>query len=207
MKRFPHGIDITAPGGLTALMAFHRLTFGDAVMEVNADDAAKAEADAATAKAADKAAADAADEKLGEGGVKALKAEREARAAAEKELAEFRAERQKAEDAKLSDIQKAQKERDDEIAESAKLKVSLARLTALAEHPVPKEYQHLVTGTDADSFLASAKSVSELAVLAAGKGGGSGVVHKSGSRSGEGTPSGGSLTAGRDLYASRKNKK
>lgn len=28
-----HGIDITAPGGITALMDFHRRTFGDAVME------------------------------------------------------------------------------------------------------------------------------------------------------------------------------
>ena len=30
---FPHGIDITAPGGLTALFDFHRQTFGNAVME------------------------------------------------------------------------------------------------------------------------------------------------------------------------------
>lgn len=32
---FPHGIDITAPGGLTALFDFHRRTFGDAVMEAD----------------------------------------------------------------------------------------------------------------------------------------------------------------------------
>lgn len=201
MKRFPHGIDITAPGGLTALMAFHRKTFGDAVMETDEEAAAKAAADAEAEKAAaDKAAAD---EKLGEGGVKALKAEREARAAAEKELAEARASLQKIEDGKLSEIERAKKERDDEAAESAKLKVSVARLTALAEHPVPKEYQHLVTGTDADSFLASAKSVSELAALAAGK---AGVVHKSGSRSGEETLSGGSVATGRDLYTSTHKK-
>lgn len=35
-KNHPHGIDITAPGGITALMDFHRLTFGDAVMEAEA---------------------------------------------------------------------------------------------------------------------------------------------------------------------------
>lgn len=33
MARTIHGIDLTAPGGIEALMAFHRLTFGDAVME------------------------------------------------------------------------------------------------------------------------------------------------------------------------------
>ena len=33
----PHGIDITAPGGIEALIDFHRLTFGDAVMEDGGD--------------------------------------------------------------------------------------------------------------------------------------------------------------------------
>lgn len=32
----PHGIDITAPGGIAALMDFHRQTFGDAQMNANA---------------------------------------------------------------------------------------------------------------------------------------------------------------------------
>lgn len=33
----PHGIDLTAPGGIDALLAFHRATFGDARMEGAAD--------------------------------------------------------------------------------------------------------------------------------------------------------------------------
>lgn len=33
MPKLLHGIDITTPGGIEALMAFHRRTFGDAVME------------------------------------------------------------------------------------------------------------------------------------------------------------------------------
>lgn len=41
---YPHGIDITAPGGITALMAFHRQTFGDAVMEDNGAPAAASDA-------------------------------------------------------------------------------------------------------------------------------------------------------------------
>ncbi|WP_188684544.1 hypothetical protein [Glutamicibacter ardleyensis] len=35
-KQFPHGIDITAPGGIEALMAFHFKTFGIAQMNANA---------------------------------------------------------------------------------------------------------------------------------------------------------------------------
>jgi hypothetical protein len=37
-KRTIHGIDPTAPGGIEALLAHHRLTFGDAVMEAGAGD-------------------------------------------------------------------------------------------------------------------------------------------------------------------------
>lgn len=51
----PHGIDLSAPGGIDALLAFHRQTFGDAVMEADPADAAaaaaKAAADAAAAAA------------------------------------------------------------------------------------------------------------------------------------------------------------
>lgn len=45
MAKTIHGIDLTAPGGIAALMAFHRLTFGDAVMELDPE----APADAVTA--------------------------------------------------------------------------------------------------------------------------------------------------------------
>ena len=51
-KNYPHGIDITAPGGITKLMDFHRLTFGDAVMEAGGDAAAAAAAGAGTEGAA-----------------------------------------------------------------------------------------------------------------------------------------------------------
>ncbi|MEV8149946.1 hypothetical protein AB0O52_17600 [Arthrobacter sp. NPDC080073] len=202
-KNLPHGIDITAPGGIQKLMAFHRLTFGDAVMEDQTDAekaaAAQALADKAAADAAAADAAKAAGEKLGEGGLKALQAERDARAAAEKRAADAEAKIQAAEDAKLSDIQRAQKERDDQAAENARLKAANARLTALAEHPVPKEYQDLVTGTDEASYLASAKKISELYARAEGK---PGPVHESGKRSGENNPTGGSIAAGRELHAS-----
>lgn len=38
-KRTIHGIDPYAPGGIEALLAHHRLTFGDAVMEADGDGA------------------------------------------------------------------------------------------------------------------------------------------------------------------------
>ncbi|WP_028265928.1 hypothetical protein [Arthrobacter sp. MA-N2] len=209
-KNFPHGIDITAPGGLEKLFAFNRARYGNAVMEITSEAAAQAAADAAAKAAADAAAADAAKtagEKLGEGGIKALQAERDARAAAEKRAADAEAKIQAAEDAKLSEIDRAKKERDDQAAENAKLKATNARLAALAEHPVPKEYQEFVTGTDEASYLASAKKLSELYARAEGKAPKGGPVHESGNRSGDQNPTGGSLAAGRDAYAAKHNKK
>ena len=38
LKAFPHGIDITAPGGIDELLAFHHRTFGDAQMNAAGAD-------------------------------------------------------------------------------------------------------------------------------------------------------------------------
>jgi hypothetical protein len=48
----PHGIDLTAPGGIAALLDFHRRTFGDARMEGEAGAAAAGTATAGTGTAA-----------------------------------------------------------------------------------------------------------------------------------------------------------
>lgn len=40
----PHGIDLSAPGGIDALLAFHRATFGDARMEAADDGGTAAQA-------------------------------------------------------------------------------------------------------------------------------------------------------------------
>lgn len=208
-KRFPHGIDITAPGGITALMDFHRLTFGDAVME---DDAGGDNGGQGTggqpqqnADQGDKPK-DGDDKPLGEGGLKALQAERDARTAAEKRAAEAEAKIQAAEDAKLSDIQRAQKERDEAAAENAKLKAANARLAALAEYPVPKDYQDLVTGTDEASYLASAKKISELYAKAEGKAPKPDPVPRSGDRSTDNDASGGGINAARRKAAENRHK-
>jgi hypothetical protein len=204
LKKLCHGIDLTAPGGISALMDFHRATFGDAVMELEdnplpaAEEAAKASADAAAEAAKS-------DEKLGEPGLKALQAERDARTKAEKDLADARAALQKIEDAKLSDVERAQKEKAETSSENARLKLENARLAALAEHPVPKDYQDLVTGTDAESYLASAKKVAALAAAASGKVAPLDPIPDSGDRSKSNsvTP-GGSVAAGREMFASKK---
>lgn len=72
-----HGIDPYAPGGIEALLAHHRATFGDAVMEDDADAAdagagagadASADADTTDAGAADAGAGDAKDAAADKGG-------------------------------------------------------------------------------------------------------------------------------------------
>lgn len=83
-------------------------------------------------------------------------------AKAREQLKAFEDAQAAAEKAKLSDIERAQaevQERDKRIAE---LEANSARLTALAKYPVPEEYQDLISGTDAESYEASAKRVSEL---------------------------------------------
>lgn len=201
MKKHCHGIDLTAPGGIAALMDFHRATFGDAVMEVTPDPVEPPKPQEPATPSGDKAP----DEKLGEPGLRALQAERDARSKAEKDLADARAALQQIEDAKLSDIQRAQKEAADIAAEAATLKLENARLAALAEHPVPKDYQDLVTGTDAESFLASAKKVAALAAAASGKVPPLDRIPDSGDRSkNNGVTPAGSVAAGREMFAAKK---
>lgn len=146
------------------------------------------------------------DEPLGEGGLKALQAERDARALAERRAQEAEAKVKEAEDAKLSDIEKATQAAAAAAAERDALKVSVARLTALATHPVPADYQDLVTGTDEASYLASAKKISDLYARAEGKTPRVDPVPDSGNRSGDNAPAGTSVTTGRDLYKSKHNK-
>lgn len=203
-KQFPHGIDITAPGGLTALMAFHRKTFGNAVMETDPAAVTPPVVPAVVPPAPTPVVPD--ETQLGDAGKAALQVERDARATEKARADAAEAKLQAAEDAKLSDIQKANKERDEKAAENATLKATNARLAALADHPVPKEYQHLVNGTDEASYLASAKSVSELAARAEGKAPKPDPVPGSGNRSGENNPAGGSVATGRDLYTSTHKK-
>lgn len=200
-KSFPHGIDITAPGGLTALMALHRATFGDAVMEVDPQTAPPSATDPAPG---DPAGNDE-DEPLRAEGLKALKAER---TRADQEAQKAAALQKKLDDieaANLSDIEKAERKAQEAEARASVLEAKTLRLDAIAEHSVPKKYQYLVHGTDADSYAESAKAIAELAAAAEGKAPKPDPVPGSGNRSGNNS-AGGSVAAGRELYASRKKK-
>lgn len=200
-KKFPHGIDLFAPGGLAELFAVHRAISGDLVMEGPPDPPpAPAQPPAVPPMPAvppqvpapvDDAAAQ-------------LVAANTAREKAESDLAAARVLLQAADDAKLSDIEKANKAAADTATENARLKTDIARLTALSTHPVPAEYQHLVTGTDAATYEASAKAISALAAAAAGKTPPPTPIPRSGDRTHDNTNTGGSVAAGAALYEARK---
>jgi hypothetical protein len=85
-----------------------------------------------------------------------LAKEREQRKALQEKLDAF-------ESANLTEIEKAQKQAAAVAERAEQLERDNWRLNALAEHPVPAEYRDLVTGSDADSFMASAEKVSKLA--------------------------------------------
>lgn len=70
----------------------------------------------------------ASDETLGDAGKKALKAEREARTAAERRAAELKARLDKIEAATMTDLERAQKEAREAMEEAAKARADAARL-------------------------------------------------------------------------------
>lgn len=143
-------------------------------------------------------------EQLGEGGKKALTAERARADKAEKDARDLRAQLDKIAENQLSDIDRANKTASDAQAALADANTQIARLTALAKYPVPADYQDLVTGTDAESYEASAKKLHELHARAEGKAPAPrpDPVPGSGTRT-DGNPAGNSVSAGRDLFAQR----
>ena len=137
-----HGIDITAPGGIEALMAFHRRIFGDAVMEADddasddgADNADGAEGDSADAdSAADESSGDGEESKdLGDKGKKALDAMKAKWRAAEKRaktLEDEKASAGKPDDEKKLD--QARKEAASEAETKANKRIVRAEIKAAA---------------------------------------------------------------------------
>jgi hypothetical protein len=102
------------------------------------------------------------DESLGDGGKKALKAEREARTAAERQAAELRAQLDKIEAANMSDLERAQKEAKDAAEEAAKARVDVLRFRVAAQHGITEEDAELfLTGTDADTLTKQASRLKE----------------------------------------------
>lgn len=102
------------------------------------------------------------DESLGEGGRKALKAEREARTAAERQAAEFKAKLDKIEAANLTDLERAQKEAREALEDAAKARTDALRFRVAAQHGISEDDAELfLTGTDADTLTRQATRLKE----------------------------------------------
>ncbi len=92
-----------------------------------------------------------ADDQLGEGGKKALDAERNARKAAEKAAADFKKRLDEIEAANLSDLEKAQKQAQEAQDAAAKATADAARFRIAAKYGINDEDADLfLTGSDAE---------------------------------------------------------
>ena len=112
------------------------------------------------AKQGEPAATD--DANLGDAGKKALKAERDARAAAEKALAEAKAELDKIAAANMSDLERAQKEAKDAQEAAAKATADALRFRVASQHGISEEDAELfLTGTDLDTLAKQATRLKE----------------------------------------------
>lgn len=130
------------------------------------------------------------DEELGEGGKKALEAERKARKEAEAKLKKF-------EDAQKTELERAQESATETAARLESTEQSLWYFKALVEHPVLKEHRHMVKGTTEQEYLEAAKSIYQLTSRP-------GVVKESGTE-GDGKSPAGSISEYRRQIAERKN--
>lgn len=137
-KPFPHGIDITAPGGIDQLIEFHRSAFGDWQMSANGDGEGGGDGGDGSegSGGADGDGKDGADDGAGDGdkGLKsALDAERAASKKATAELKAAQARVKELEDASKSEEQRQQEATEAERAENATTKSQLATANTLLE--------------------------------------------------------------------------
>lgn len=114
-------------------------------------------------------AAPSADAPLGEGGLKALNAERDARAAAEKEAAEYKQKLDAIEQASLTELERAQADAKAAAEESARLTAEIAsrdlqiqKQTIGAEFNLPAELVARLQGDDEEALRADAKALAAL---------------------------------------------
>lgn len=102
------------------------------------------------------------DETLGEGGKKALVAERKAREAAEKQAAELKARLDKIEAANMSDLERAQKEAAEAKEAAAKATADALRFRVAAQNGISDEDADLfLTGTDLETLTRQATRLKE----------------------------------------------
>lgn len=96
-------------------------------------------------------------EGLGEGGKKALEAERKARADAEKAAKDFKAQLDALNDAKLTETERLQKQLDALTADYQAAQIDAARNRVAAEEQIPAGLVGYLTGSDEAAIRESAK--------------------------------------------------
>lgn len=202
---FPHGIDLTAPGGLDRLFAFNRARFGDAQMK-DGDTDTKTGEDGANSTEGQKTGTEKTDPPsnvdtgLKDAGQKALAAERLRADNAEKALRER-------EQAEMSEVERERSKATEATTRAEKLAAENLRLTAIAdaEVAIPKKYHVLVRGTTEAELAESITAVTELikGAPAADPKNKIDVVPETGKGSGD-KGAGGTLAAGREMYKPRK---
>lgn len=99
------------------------------------------------------------DEQLGEGGKKALEAERAANKELRKQLAAFEAQNKKAEEAQLTELQKVQSEVKALTERAEKAELTALRKAAIADHRLEQGDEVFLTGTTAEDIEAQAKQL------------------------------------------------
>lgn len=119
-----------------------------------AEQTAPADQDATEAVREDAPEAD--EQELGAGGKRALTAEREARRAAERELSEARAALKEIEDAKLSELERAQRDAQEAREQLAALRVENTRYQVVQAKGVPAELAEFITGDTEEEMAAKA---------------------------------------------------
>lgn len=93
---------------------------------------------------------------LGDGGKKALSAEREARKAAERTAAEYAAKLKEIEDANLSELERTKKAAEESAAELARLRSENVRNKVAIDKGVPADLIEFLTGDTEDAIAAKA---------------------------------------------------
>lgn len=109
------------------------------------------------------------EEELGEKGVAALKAERDARKAAEKAANELAAKVKEFEDRDKSESEKLQEQLSELAARASTAERENARLAVIAAHQIPADYQDLIRGDDEETLEAAAAKVRSLIDTASSK--------------------------------------
>lgn len=141
----PHGIDLRAPGGIEQLFAFNRGLFGDCVMEADGGAGDGGDGGAGNGGAGDggdggkgsgAGKGDEGDEQLGEGGKKALLAERETNKTLKSEIATISQELQK-----LRDAGKSTEERESDRVSQLEKSTSEQSVTIAQKDSIILRYQ------------------------------------------------------------------